>query len=330
MEAVLLSISPAYIAVWEKKTPKVGMRLRQLKDNVERPLAAILSLNTIAHTVGATGAGAQATHVYGDAYIGLFSGVLTLLILVLSEIIPKGLGARYWRELAPIVAGILRPLIVLLWPFVVLAEFLGGLISKQKTKPVFHHDELAALAEIGWREGAMGESELRVLKSLIRFRSLRASDIKTPRTVVCVLPQSLTIEDTLQKAGDTRFSRIPLYENGIDDIKGYVLKDDILLHASMNSPKTRLLEIKRNLIVVPNLISVPQLFETLLEAREHIALVVDEWGGTDGVVTMEDVIETLLGLEIVDEGDIAHDMRELAREQWRMRAKALGIDLDRV
>ncbi len=329
MEAVLLSITPAYVAVWEEKAPAIGLRLRELKRDVDRPLAAILTLNTVAHTVGAAGAGAQATHVYGDAYVGVFSAVLTLLILVLSEIIPKSLGARYWRELGPVVARILRPLVVFLWPLVALAKLLGALFSGSKTEPVFHREELTALAEIGLREGAMGKSEIRILKSLLRFRTLHVSDIMTPRTVMYVLPQRLTIEEMLEEEGSTRFSRIPVYEEKIDDIKGYVLKDEVLLQASEDRLALRLSEIKRNLIIVPSVMSVPHLFETFLDAREHLALVVDEWGGTDGIVSMEDVIETLLGLEIVDEADEVRDMQELAREQWRKRAKTLGIDLQK-
>ncbi|OGQ90761.1 MAG: hemolysin [Deltaproteobacteria bacterium RIFOXYA12_FULL_58_15] len=327
MEAVLLSITPAYIAVWEEKAPAIGLQLRQLRTDVDRPLAAILSLNTMAHTFGAAGAGAQATHVYGDAYVGLFSAVLTLLILLLSEIIPKSLGVRYWRELGPVVARVLRPVIVLLWPLVALARLLGALFSGGKAEPVFHRDELAALAEIGLREGTMGKSEIRILKSLLRFRTLHVSDIMTPRTVMYALPQRLTIEEMLGEEDSTRFSRIPVYEENIDDIKGYVLKDEVLLQASEDRLSLRLSEIKRNLIIVPNLMSVPHLFDALLDAREHLALVVDEWGGTDGIVSMEDVIETLLGLEIVDEADEVRDMQELAREQWRKRAKTLDIDV---
>jgi CBS domain containing-hemolysin-like protein len=326
MEAVLLSVTPAYVAVWQRKAPAVGARLKRLERNIDRPLAAILSLNTIAHTGGAAGAGAQATSVYGDAVIGLFSAILTLLILVLSEIIPKSLGARYWRGLAPLVARVLEPLTWLLFPLVELSRLLTTLVSRSKAQPEFHRDELAALAEIGRREGAMGEWEIRILKSLLRFRVVRVADIMTPRTVMFALPQSHTTREALEDAGSARFSRIPVFDRSIDDITGYVLKNEILLHASEGRPDVQLAEIRRDLVVVPASMNLPSLFERLLASAEHLALVVDEWGGTHGIVSMEDIIETLLGLEIVDEADVVLDMQELAREQWRKRARALGID----
>lgn len=330
MEAVVLSVTPAYVAVWEKKAPAVGARMRRLESNIDRPLAAVLSLNTIAHTGGAAGAGAQAANVYGDAIIGLFSAVLTLLILVLSEIIPKSLGARYWRDLAPAVTRVLEPLTWLLYPLVELSRLLTTLVSRSRAQPEFDRDELAALAEIGRREGVMGDWEIRILKSLLRFSVVRVADIMTPRTVVFALPQSHTTGEALEEAGSARFSRIPVFEKSIDDVTGYVLKDEILLHASEGRSDVTLDRIRRDFVVVPASMSLPRLFETLLASAEHLALVVDEWGGTHGIVSMEDVIETLLGLEIVDEADVVRDMQELAREQWQKRARALGLDASKL
>jgi CBS domain containing-hemolysin-like protein len=325
MEAVLLSVTPAYVAA-AQQTPH-GKRLQRLKRDVNRPLAAILSLNTMANTVGAAGAGAQAATVFGDAYIGVFSGVLTLLILVLSEVIPKSVGARYWRELAPFVSRVLGPMIWILWPLVKMSELLTRRLSRGAPGIGFQKDELAAMAEIGRQEGVITDGEIRILKNLLRFRTLRVSDIMTPRTVVFAFPDSLTVEEALDQ-GHLRYSRIPIYGNSLDDVTGYVLKDEILLHVSEDRLAVRLREIQRKFTAVPESMSVPLLFEALLESREHIALVVDEYGGTDGVVTIEDVIETLLGLEIVDEADVAQDMQELARQQWRKRARALGIQVD--
>lgn len=325
MEAVLLSVTPAYVAAAQQTIH--GVRLQRLKSDIDRPLAAILSLNTIAHTVGAAGAGAQAAAVFGDAYIGVFSGVLTLLILVLSEVIPKSVGARYWRELAPFVSRVLGPLIWILWPLVKMSELMTRRLSRGAPGIGFQKDELAAMAEIGRQEGVISDGEIRILKNLLRFRSLRVSDIMTPRTVVFAFPDSLTVEEALDR-GNLRYSRIPVYGNSLDDVTGYVLKDEVLQHVSEDKLTVRLREIQRKFTAVPESMSVPLLFEALLASREHIALVVDEYGGTDGVVTIEDVIETLLGLEIVDEADIAQDMQELARQQWRKRARALGIAVD--
>jgi CBS domain containing-hemolysin-like protein len=321
MEAVLLSVTPAYVAAAKGEA---GVRLRRLKLNVERPLSAILSLNTVAHTVGAAGAGAQAADVWGDTYVGVFSGVLTLLILVLTEILPKTLGTLYWRTLAPGVAAVLVPLIYVLWPLVAMSELITKRLSSGKVDKQFRKEELTALADIGRQEGALQEGEIRILKNLLRFRTLRATDIMTPRTVVMTLTETQTVAEALAN-GALPFSRVPVHDGNVDKITGYVLEDDVLQHSSEDHPTVLLRDLKRPIQVVPSSLSLPLLFETLLAKREHIAVVVDEYGGTAGVVTMEDVIETLLGLEIVDEGDVARDMQELAREQWRKRARAWGI-----
>ncbi|WP_119842847.1 CNNM domain-containing protein [Salinibacter ruber] len=328
MEAVLLSVTPSYVAALEREGSTVGKRLHQFKENVDRPLAAILSLNTIAHTVGAAGVGAQAAVVFGEAYTGIVAGVLTLLILVLSEIIPKTLGAVYWRTLTPALVRLLTATIILMWPLVKLSQGLTYLLSQDEDEAAFSREEFTAMAELGEEEGVFEEKESRILRNLFRFNSLRVKDVMTPRTVIFQMPEHRTIGDVVEEHDEFRFSRIPVYDDDPDDITGYVLKDEMLLRAAQEEFDVSLSEISRDILVVHETLALPDLLERLLDRLEHIALVVDEYGGVAGVVTMEDVVETLLGLEIVDEADSVEDMQALARKQWFKRARELGMVSD--
>jgi CBS domain containing-hemolysin-like protein len=324
LEAVLLSITPSYMAVLEKDRPKLSARLVHLKADIDRPLAAILTLNTIAHTVGAAGAGAQAAVVFGDASLGIFSAVLTLLILVLSEIIPKTIGATYWRALVPIVSRILPVLIIGLWPLVKMSQFLTKVMSGGEQPNQVSREELSALATVGQREGVVVASESRVLQNLLRLNVLTVADIMTPRTVVYALPQDQTIGEIIEDLENIRFSRIPIYEDTIDSISGFVLKNEILIKAVRDEHKIPFSELRRELTHVDETMHLRELFDHLLQFDQHIALVVDQFGGTAGIVTLEDVVETLLGLEIVDEADTIEDLQALARKQWEERAGRLG------
>ncbi len=324
MEAVLLSVSPSFIARQEQEGRWLGAKLRKFKDNVDQPLAAILSLNTIAHTVGAAGAGAQAAAVFGDAYIGVISAVLTFLILVVSEIIPKTLGAAYWRQLSPSVVRALEVTIWSMWPLVKLADSLTRLLTKGKEKSTVHREEFIALAELGAKEGVFHKYESRILNNLFCFREVRTRDIMTPRTVVFALSENLAVEETLSLHTQLTFSRIPVYGENLDKVTGFVLKSEVLL-AGQEKGDTLLSELRRPLVMIPGDLPLHSLFERLMNENAHIALVVDSYGGTEGVVTMEDFIETLLGLEIVDEVDTVEDMQAMAREQWRRRARKVGL-----
>lgn len=328
-EAVLLSITPSYIEGLRKRQPKRAMLLKQLRqDNVDRSLAAILTLNTIAHTVGAIAAGAKATVVFGSAWIGLFSAVMTLMILYFSEIIPKTIGAVYWLKLAGITAIFVRFLIKLLYPLIWVSEGLTRLIAKGKSVHVFSREEFIAMTGIGEKTGHIDEHESRIIRNLFRFGSLKAKDIMTPRTVISALPQGLSVTETLDTTIHTPFSRLPLYGRDIDQITGFVLKDEILMLKSQGQDDAELKSLKRDIIFVWEGMLLSNLLEFLLDNRQHIAIVVDEHGGTRGLVTLEDVVETLLGMEIMDEQDKVEDMRALARQQWAKRAKALGIEAD--
>ena len=328
MEAVLLSVTPSYVAALEREGSTVGKRIHQFKENVDRPLAAILSLNTIAHTVGAAGVGAQAAVVFGEAYTGIIAGVLTLLILVFSEIIPKTLGAVYWRTLAPAIVHLLGATILAMWPLVKLSQGLTYLLSRDEDEAAFSREEFTAMAELGEEEGVFEEKESRILRNLFRFNSLRVKDVMTPRTVIFQLSEHKTIGDVVEEHDEFRFSRVPVYDDDPDDITGYVLKDEMLLRAAQEEFDVSLSEISRDVLVVHETLPLPDLLERLLDRLEHIALVVDEYGGVAGVVTMEDVVETLLGLEIVDEADSVEDMQALARKQWFKRARELGMVSD--
>jgi CBS domain containing-hemolysin-like protein len=324
-EAVLLSTTHSFVASLEKKGEPAGSVLRKLKNNIDRPLAAILSLNTIAHTVGAVGVGAQAAALFGGVYIGIASAIMTLLVLVLSEIIPKTLGTTYWRTLAPWVGRFVRALIYLLYPLVLLSEQLTQLLSGEEKKNVFRKDEFAALADLGAREGVLEAEESRILKNLFRFRSLKVRDILTPRTVVFALQEDMTVDDFLKNHSRVPFSRIPVYGKNNDDITGFVLKDELVLAHAKDRHEARLHEFKRLLHALPGTISLSDFLEFLLDHRKHIVLVVDEYGGMEGIATLEDAVETLLGLEIVDEADKTVDMQVLARAKWEKRAKRLHL-----
>jgi len=328
MEAVLLSVTPAYIGALESEKPEVAKRLRDLKDDIDRPLAAILTLNTVAHTIGAAGAGAQAAAYFGSGAIGIFSALLTLGILVLSEIIPKTLGAEYWRSLAPVVAKLLKPLIYLLYPLVFMSQWLAKLMTRGEKVGEVSREEMSALADIGAEEGVFREGEVRLFKSLLRFESLRVSDVMTPRTVVFALPEDSKASDLID--AKRPFSRYPVYSENRDNITGYVLLSDALASIADDAHDTILKDLRRDLVAVPLNRSLPELFEDLVQGGEHIALVIDEYGGTAGIATMEDVIETLIGLEITDETDTDEDMQVLARERWRSRASALGLLDDQI
>lgn len=325
MEAVLLSTSPSFVARSERENPSLGRKLRAHKDNIDRPLAAILSLNTIAHTVGAAGAGAQAAFVFGDAYIGLISAALTLLILFFSEIIPKTLGAVYWRQLTPITVHLLDVTIWSMWPLVIISDRLTRLLTRHREEDGTHREEFIALAEQSADEGVFHDHESRILKNLFRLRRVCARDIMTPRTVVFALAENLSVAEVLSSHDELRFSRIPLFGETREQITGFALKSDILNQAARQHRDTLLSELRRPILAVPASLQLNDLFERLVSADIHIALVVDEHRGTEGIATLEDVVETLLDLEIVDESDTVQDMQELARQKWRRRALRMGL-----
>lgn len=328
MESVLLSVTPSYVAAYEKKSPEKGSELFKLKKDIDRPLAAILSLNTVANTMGAAGVGAQALVVFGQPFVALVSAILTLLILVFSEIIPKTLGALYWRQLTPPAVRLVRFLIFLLFPLVLLTQIITQTLSKKRRIESFDREEIRAIADVGYKEGLILKKESIILKNLMRFGSLMAKDIMTPRPVMFSLSAEMTLEEALKKYSQYRFSRIPIYYKSPEDINHYVLSNDVFVSISKNERDKKLGDLQRELLIIPETASLFKLFDQLLDRREYIALVVDEYGGIAGIVTLEDIIETLMGIEIMDETDVTDDMQKLARNQWMKRAKKLGLISD--
>ncbi len=314
MEAVLLSTPLSFLR------GKVGAKhMVKLKQNIDRPLSAILSLNTVAHTVGAAGVGAQATKVFGEDYFGLVSAILTILILVFTEIIPKTIGARFCKELAIISGVIIRVMIFVTYPLVIISSYITKLISRNPNEKTTSREEISALAYIGTEEGILGENENKIIQNLIRLKSIKVSEVMTPRVVVSFADENMDLSDFLKNKDYLRFSRIPVYSGNAEQVTGYIFRQAVFEKLTEDTANLKLKDFKREVVFIPDSKPLFSVWESLLEKKEHIAVVVDEYGGIDGIVTMEDIIETLLGLEIVDEKDTITDMQQFARERWKMR-----------
>lgn len=331
-EAVLLSITPSFINRKVQEGKSIGQDLKVFKNDIDRPLSAILTLNTIAHTVGAIGVGAQAAAVFEDTpYIlgipseTIIASVMTLAILILSEIIPKTIGANLWRELAGFTVRSLKILLLILAPFVWISQLITKNLKKNKNKSVFSKADLAAMTSASEASGVLAQNESAIIKNLLRFEEIIVKDIMTPRSVMVKADESTTLMDFYNSNQPLRFSRIPIFENSSDNITGIALKDDILQKLVEDKFDLLLKEVKREVIAVKDDMPLPKLFEVLTTKRATLAIVVDSYGSLVGLVTMEDVLETLLGLEIVDESDGVADLQKLARKQWEERAKKLGL-----
>ncbi|MEM9017200.1 MAG: hemolysin family protein [Verrucomicrobiota bacterium] len=323
-EAVILSVTNPYIANLKKERPRTGARLEHLKTKIGRPLTSILTLNTISHTVGAMGVAAQVSAIGGGKWDALAGALMTLAILIASEIIPKNLGARYWRSWAPWVSLCLEWLTKVMTPMVWFIEIFS---KGHHNDASFSRDELKVMAELGSRQGKLLEDESRILVNLLQLSQVQVREVMTPRIVVFALPQETTVQEYLDRHNSSPFSRIPIYNENRDDIKGFVLKHDILLAAARDEFDTRLEGLKREVAAIPQGTKLTDAFQHLVANRHHVAIVLDEYGGLSGLVTMEDVVETLLGLEIVDEADTREDMQEFARNMWKNRAAKMGIEV---
>ncbi|MBC9794629.1 CNNM domain-containing protein [Sinomicrobium weinanense] len=330
LEAVLLSITPTFINLKKQEGKGYAKNLEALKNDVDRPLIAILTLNTVAHTVGAILVGVQAEKTFGSGNnaVGIVSAIMTILILVVSEIIPKTIGATFWKQLAGFTSTGLNIIIFplhytgILWTLRLTTRLIGGGHAHES---VFSREDFTAMTDIAEQEGVFDKSESKVIKNLLQFDEVLARDIMTPRTVMKTASEDLIIEDFFKKNPKLRFSRIPVYKDNPDHITGFILKDVVMEEIINGNGNMKLADIRRNILIVQRSLPIPKLFEDFIVQREHIALVVDEYGSVSGLVTMEDVIETLLGLEIVDESDNVEDLQVLARKNWKLRAKRLGI-----
>lgn len=317
LEAVLLSTPMSYVSMRENQGSKTATLMKQYKNNVDRPVGAILSLNTIAHTIGSAGVGAESIKIFGEQYFGLISAILTLLILVLSEIIPKTIGASYWRSLALPSTRIIRVLILITYPLVLLSELITKVFTPRGNQASMSREEVSAMVDVGTTEGIFRESESKLIKSCIALSGVKARQIMTPSIVVESACQDLTVKD-FQVKQSWSFSRIPVYAGDKDYITGYVLKDAVLKLLSEDQFHVKLSDLKRPILTFREEESVFQIWEKMLEKREHISVIIDEYGGLRGLVTMEDIIETMTGVEIVDEDDVAVDMQALAKEKSRL------------
>lgn len=319
MESVLLSTPLSFLIVKQDKGHIWAKPFIDLKIDIDKPLSAILSLNTVAHTIGAAGVGAQAVKVFGEAYFGIVSAILTILILVFTEIIPKTIGARYWKNLSGPTYFIIKSMIFITYPLVLMSSVITKVFSKQKNEQTTSREEIAALASIGSDEGLFSDKENLIIQNILRLKNVKVTEIMTPRVVVAVADEDLPLQDFLKNKDYLKFSRIPVYSGNDENITGYVFRQEVFENLAEDKHNLALKDIKRDILVFPDSMVLLSLWEKLLAKKEHIALIVDEYGGLAGIVTMEDIIETLLGLEIVDEKDTITDMQKFARERWKTR-----------
>ena len=326
LEAVLLSTSVSYVELNAEEGKRSGKLMQQHKENVERPISAILTLNTIAHTVGAAGAGAQAVGIFGDEFFGAISAILTLLILVFSEIIPKTIGATYWKQLNPFAAYTIQVLVIALFPAVWLLERTTALLgSGESIDPDMSRLELEAMARISQTEGALQEGEGRILRNLLKLRDVHVDDVMTPRTVVVAFQQDMESQEVVAQYPTLPYSRIPIYNENTDDIQGFVLRQDIFHAFAEGEPQKTLAELQREIHVVPEAATIASVLDEFVRRQEHIFLVIDEYGGTAGIITLEDAIETLLGIEITDESDVVADLRKMAAQRYEKQRALLNV-----
>ncbi|MGK0386884.1 MAG: CBS domain containing-hemolysin-like protein [Patiriisocius sp.] len=333
LEAALLSFTPTFIKLKAAEGKGYAKTLAALKKDIDQPLIAILTINTIAHTVGAILVGVQAESldfdidIFGINIVGIVSAIMTLLILIISEIIPKTIGATYWKSLGGFTAIALKVIIFplkysgILW----LLNLTTRLIGKSAHVIAMSREEFMVITDTAEQEGVFEENESAVIKNLLAFKSVQAKDVMTPFPVVTTESEDVTLEKFQKTHKNLRFSRIPVYKDKSHNITGFVMKDDVLEEIIEEHGSKKLGDIKREIPMVDGAKPIPELFDTFISNRGHIALVVDEFGNTIGVVTMEDIIETLLGLEIMDESDTVEDLQLQARKNWELRAKRMGI-----
>lgn len=324
-EAVILSVSPAYISSLKHDQRASGALLEKLSVNINKPLSAILTLNTIAHTMGAAGAGAQAAAVFGDAYLGVISAVLTFLILIFSEIIPKTLGATYWRQLAPVTAFFLKYLILVLLPFVKMSELLTRGFKEDSPLRGLNRTELQLMAKLSADEGQLATQEVAFVQNVLNLHQLQVKQAVTHRTQIFSVDEQTSVELFFHKYASLEYSRIPVYEDGENEkISGFVMRSDLLVaHARGNDSKV-LKEYVKPLVTLLGTMPLSSTFKYFIENQVHMLLVVDEYGGVEGILTLEDLLERLLGIDIIDEKDNTVSMKKLARIMAKRREKILS------
>ena len=321
LESVLLSTPLSYITMREDEGYKPATRFMQYKEESARPLAAILALNTIANTVGAAGVGRQAQILGGSELFGWISALTTLLILIFAEIIPKTIGTSYYRQLMGFTTTVLQGLIVVMYPIVILIELITRLIQKDDDEAAVSREEVSAMANVGEEEGVIDKDENRIIQNVIKLDKVKAYDVMTPRVVCQTASENMSLKNFYKDKDFEHYSRIPVYSESPEYITGYILRSEALECLAEDKFDMRLSEIKRDITFFNEEQSVADIWDTLLAKKEQIGLIIDEYGCFQGILTLEDIIETILGLEIIDENDEASDMQQFARERWKQRAK---------
>ena len=320
LEAVLLSVTPSFAEQAQSDRPRAGGMLNRVNERLDESLSAILILNTFAHTMGAAGVGSQALQVFGEKWETLIAVLLTLAILYFSEIIPKTLGATFWRQLAMPSAFIITWLVKLVYPLVWISTRLTKLFSDNRETEI-SREEIIALASLGLRDGTLLSRENEYLANVLKLREICTEQVLTPRSVVHMLPENLTVTDALDQAGTRQFTRMPIYGEGMDDIKGKVILADLFEAERDGKGSQPIKQFAKKIIRVSEKLPVQQLLDMFIRNRAHLFLVEDEFGQTSGIVTLEDAMETLLGREILDERDTVEDMQALARRKYRQRLR---------
>lgn len=321
LEATLMSTPISYITMREEEGYKPASRMKEYKSDPSRPIAAILSLNTIANTIGAAGVGKQATEVFGSRWFGLVSAVMTVLILVFSEIIPKTIGTSYWKRLTGFAAYSIRILVFILFPLVVCVEYLQRLITPKEKETGVSREEISAMAEVAEESGELDEDESEIIQNLISIDEVTAADIMTPRVVAAIASEKMTVKSFYKDKRFLHHSRIPVYADNDEYITGYILRIEALQLMAEDKFDKTLGEIRRDIESFSEETTLDKVWDSMIEKDEQIAVVINEYGSFQGILTLEDVIETILGDEIVDERDAVRDMQQLARERWKKQQK---------
>ena len=318
LEATLMSTPISYITMREEEGYKPARLFKQYKQDTSRPIAAILSLNTIANTIGAAGVGHQASIVFGSGWFGLVSAVMTILILIFSEIIPKTLGATRWKSLMGFATVMIRALIFIMYPLVLLIELLTKIITPKDAEEIaVSRDEVSAMANVAEEEGDLEEDENTIIQNLIGMDEIKAFDVMTPRVVCEIAPESMTLKSFYKNKRYRHHSRIPVYTDNDEYITGYILRMEALQLMAEDKFDLTLGEIRRDVATFDEDTTLDVIWDEMLSKDEQIAIIINEYGSFQGIITLEDVIETLLGSEIVDENDTVRDMQQLARDKWK-------------
>ncbi|MGB0868411.1 MAG: CNNM domain-containing protein [Flavobacteriales bacterium] len=329
-EAVLLSISPSYIKRLETENPAISKTVAEFKKDIDRPLSAILTLNTIAHTVGAILVGNKAGELYGEeslnlfgltsiSYVSLVASIMTLLILFASEIIPKTIGANNWKALTPFTVRSVNIIVFVLTPLVWLSNLLTKMLKKDKEKSIFSKNDFSAMTDVMHESGGIIQEDHTFIKNVLNFDEMKAEDVMTPKPVMFIAEETQSLEDFYKTNDKMPYSRIPIYNSKEDNITGFILRNDVLIHMIEGNSSESLSSIKKEIQFISDDTPLRTIFTLLSQQTNHLAVIVNKYGSVIGLISLEDIIETLLGFEIVDETDSVSDLQQLAKKIWNAK-----------